>query len=61
MQETFPDRAISRLNYVNWPAGSCDLTFDFCLWGYVKDRVYVDNCQTLDQLKANIRDAIEIE
>ncbi|ERL94484.1 hypothetical protein D910_11761 [Dendroctonus ponderosae] len=50
-------RIISRLSDVNWPARSCDLTpLDFFLWGYEKDRVYADNPQTLEQLKANIRE-----
>ena len=40
-------------------ARSCDSTpLHFFLWGYVKPRVYADNLQTLDQLKANIRDVI---
>ena len=32
---------------------------DFFLWGYLKEKVYVNKPQTLDQLKTNIRQEIE--
>ena len=28
---------------------------DFFLWGYLKERIYANNSQTLDALKTNIR------
>ncbi|ENN73471.1 hypothetical protein YQE_09896, partial [Dendroctonus ponderosae] len=55
LQQKFPGCVISRLSDVNWPARSCNLTpLHFILWGYAKDRVYANNTQTLEQLKANI-------
>ena len=56
LREKFPGRIISRFGDINWPARSCDMTpLDFFLWGYAKDRVYVDNPQTLEHLRTNIR------
>jgi AraC-like DNA-binding protein len=38
-----------------WPPRSPDLTPpDFFLWGFLKDKVYVNNPKTLEELKANI-------
>ncbi|XP_075164295.1 uncharacterized protein LOC142236896 [Haematobia irritans] len=43
------------LSNLRWPPRSPDLTApDFFLWGYLKDKVYVNNPQTLQQLKDNI-------
>ena len=41
---------------VTWPPCSPDLTpADFFLWGFVKELVYKQNCEHLDQLKtANV-------
>lgn len=59
LQEKFPGRVISRNGDVDWPARSCDLTpLDFFLWGFLKDQVYTNNPQTIDELKNNIRAAI---
>lgn len=59
LQEKFPRRVISRNGDVNWPARSCDITpLDFFLWGFLKDQVYKNNPQTIDELKNNIRGAI---
>ena len=45
---------------MDWPARSPDLTAsDFFLWAYLKEKVYVNKRQTLDQLKNNIRQEIE--
>ena len=53
---TFPDRVIGRGGDVSWPPRSCDLTPpDFFLWGYIKDEVYKQKCNTLDQLRNRIR------
>ena len=44
---------------------SCDLTpLDFFLWGYVKDKVYADAPQSIQELKEKIRaviDGIELQ
>ncbi|ENN80012.1 hypothetical protein YQE_03553, partial [Dendroctonus ponderosae] len=41
------------------PARSCDFTaLDFFLWGYAKDHFYSNNPQTLEQLKADIREVM---
>lgn len=59
LRQTFDDRLISRNGDVNWPARSCDLTpMDYFLWGAVKDKCYADKPETIENLKANIRDAI---
>lgn len=50
----------------NFEIESCQLarkilrfnTFGFLFVGYAKDRVYANNPQTLDQLKANIREVM---
>jgi hypothetical protein len=53
----FPgDRLISRRTDNPWPPYSPDLTpLDYFLWGYLKERVYEDNPDTIDRLKENIR------
>ncbi|GFU88711.1 transposable element Tc3 transposase [Trichonephila clavipes] len=59
LKDTFGDRLISRLEPVNWPPRSCDLTpLDYFLWGYVKSLVYADKPQTLNHLEDNIRRVI---
>ena len=46
---------ISRDGDVNWPPRSCDLTpLDFFLWGYLKEKVYVDKPATIQELKDEI-------
>ena len=55
----FEDRIISRRPNVVWPPRSCDLTpLAYYLWGAVKDKCYADKPETIDTLKANIREAI---
>ena len=47
------------INNINWPSRSSDLTSpDFFLWGYLKERVYVNKPETLEQLKENINKEI---
>lgn len=59
LRQTFDGRLISRNGDVNWPPRSCDLTpLDYFLWGAVKDKCYADKPETIEHLKANIRDAI---
>jgi hypothetical protein len=53
INQVFGDRVVSR---GLWPPQSPDLNpCDFYLWGKLKDKVYVNNPHTLDELKDNIR------
>ena len=56
LNEYFPeDRLISRRTNNPWPAYSLDLSpADYFLWGYLKERVYYNNPQTIEALKTNI-------
>ena len=56
LNEYFPgDRFISRRTNNPWPAYSPDLSpADYFLWGYLKERVYCNNPQTIEVLKTNI-------
>ena len=43
-------------NFSNWLPRSCVLTpSDFILWGHVKDKVYADAPQSIQELKEKIR------
>ena len=53
----FHDRIISR---DLWLAHSPDMTDDFNLWHRLKNAVYKTNPCTLEELKRNIRDEINI-
>ena len=56
VQHRFPDRLISRRCDLQWSPHSPDLNSpDFYMWGYLKDRVYGNNPQTIPDLKAAIR------
>ena len=57
LRRYFPgDRLISRRTDFPWPPYSPDLNPpDYFLWGYLKDRIYGNNPQTLAALKDNIR------
>ena len=56
----FPDRLISRRCDPEWSPHSPDLNPpDFYLWGYLKDRVFDNNPQTIPDLKAAITAAIK--
>ena len=58
IERVFNYRIISR---DLWPARSPDMTpCDFCLWGRLKNAVYKTNPRTLEELKCNIRDEINI-
>ena len=60
LRENFPGRVISRNGDYNWPLRSCYLTpLDFFLWGYVKDKVYADAPQSIQELKEKIRAVID--
>ena len=55
LREKFNGRIIARGGDVNWPPRSCDLTpLDYFLWGYLKEKVYVDNPRTIQELKDQI-------
>lgn len=55
LKSVFGDRIISKKTKIKWPARSFDLSpLDFFLWGYLKDRVYQNRPETLDDLKTNI-------
>ena len=59
LTEMFQDRIISRNSDFEWPPRSPDLTAsDFWLWGYLKDKVYVNKPRTIQELKSNIRQEI---
>lgn len=55
LREKFNGRVISCRGDVNWPPRSCDLTpLDFFLWGYLKEKVYVNKPRTIQELKDEI-------
>lgn len=59
LNEVFTERWIGRRGTIEWPPRSPDLTpLDYFLWGYLKERVYRNNPQTLDELRHNIIDEI---
>lgn len=61
LREIFDDRIISRFSNFNWSSRAPDLTApDYFLWGYLKGRVYANKPRTIQQLKANIRDEIQL-
>ena len=56
----FNNRVISRKTDFEWAPHSPDLSPpDFFLWGYLKDRVYKTNPQTIGELKRNIQTEME--
>ena len=60
LRQRFPDRLISRRCDPEWSPHSPDLNPpDFYLWGYLKDRVFGNNPQTIPDLKAAITAAIK--
>ena len=55
LRQRFGDRLISRRCDIEWAPHSLDLNPpDFYLWGYLKDRVYENNPQTIGDLKTAI-------
>ena len=60
LQTMFPGRLISRFGDIIWPPRSPDLTApDFFLWGFLKNKVYANKPNTVEQLKNNIREAMQ--
>jgi hypothetical protein len=56
VREIFPKHVMSRLGDVAWPPRSPDLSAcDFFLWGYLKQKVYVNRPHTIQDVKDNIR------
>lgn len=56
LREIFGKRIISKNSAFNWPPRSPDLTApDFFLWGYLKDRVYINKPKIIHDLKDNIQ------
>ena len=61
LRSLFEDLIISRRVDVVWPHRSCDLTpLDYYLWGAVKDKCYAYKPETMEALKDNIRDEIQL-
>lgn len=56
LDEVFPGRWIGRRGPMEWPARSPDLTpLDFFLWGHLKNMVYKNRPNHLEDLKERIR------
>ncbi|GFN74049.1 hypothetical protein PoB_000055500 [Plakobranchus ocellatus] len=59
LRQRFPDRLISRRCDPEWAPHLPGLNPpDFYLWGYLKDNVYINNLQTIPDLKAVITQKI---
>jgi len=57
LDATFPIRWIGKDGPTPWPPRSPDITpFDFFLWGYVKDKVFLTPVPNITNLKARITD-----
>jgi Helix-turn-helix domain (DUF4817) len=60
LNENYPQKWIGTHGPILWPARSPDITpLDFFIWGYIKDKVYSDTPQNVDDLKQRIREACE--
>lgn len=60
LNRMFNERWIGRYGPRRWPARSPDLTpLDFFLWGFVKDEVYAQNVDTVEELRERIEMAFE--
>lgn len=59
LDETFPDKWIGRRGAIEWPARSPDMTpLDFFLWGHIKNVVYKNRPQNIEELQERIRHEI---
>ena len=59
-REKFSGWVFSRNGDYKWTPIPCDLTpLDFFLWGYVKDKVYSDAAQSIQELKDKISAVID--
>lgn len=60
LNEVFPQRWIGRRGQIEWPPRSPDLSpLDFFLWGYLKSIAYKTSPQSLEDLEARIRMAVQ--
>jgi hypothetical protein len=52
---TFPERCIGHRDHVQWPPRFPDfIALDFCLWGWMKSKVYKEKVNSRDELVACI-------
>ena len=59
LDENFDGGWIGRRGPIRWPARSPDLTpLDFWLWGYLKEKVYAEKLQSVEELKRLITEKI---
>ncbi|XP_076666296.1 uncharacterized protein LOC143367911 [Andrena cerasifolii] len=59
LNQTFQDRWIGRGGPVAWPPRSPDMTpLDFFFWGYLKDEVYRQPVDTLEDIVVRIHAAV---
>jgi len=59
LDSKLPNRWIGRAGPIAWPARSPDLTpCDYFLWGYIKDRVFRNLPEKMEDLKTKIREAV---
>ena len=59
LRDAFPGKLISRSVDISWPPDSHDFTPpDFFLWGYPKQRAYINRHNTPLELKGNIIEEI---
>lgn len=59
LNDMFGDQWIGRGGPIDWPPRSPDLTpLDFFLWGYLKDKIYVNKPPDVETLKNRIRTEI---
>lgn len=55
----FQNKWIGRGGPIHWPARSPDLTpYDFCLWGWVKNKVFKTMPGNLNELSRSIREVM---
>lgn len=56
IKEMFPERSIGRGLHIEWPPRSPDLTvMDYFLWGRLKDIVYQEMPQSIEDMKNKIK------
>jgi hypothetical protein len=57
--DTFPNRWIGRGSAINWPPKLLDRTpLDFCLWDWMRSKVYRRKVDRRDELLDHIMDVI---
>lgn len=60
LNETYPQRWIGRGSIVQWPPRSPDLNpVDFFLWGYMKERIYATEVETIGELRNRVNTVAE--